>query len=130
MTVLEEKDAISELLAYYCFLLDGYRLSETPPPRAQPDRPTAARPRAGTHARQPAHDGGSDLVSVDAKTGYRLDERVTDAADEGELGEIYENERRLLYVACTRAREHLLLTGVKPVSEYLADLNRKRGASD
>jgi hypothetical protein len=51
-----------------------------------------------------------------------LDERVADAADEAELDDIYETERRLLYVACTRAREHLLLTGVSPVSEYLADL--------
>ena len=50
-----------------------------------------------------------------------LDERVADAADESELDDIYETERRLLYVACTRARDHLLLTGVKPASEYLAD---------
>lgn len=50
-----------------------------------------------------------------------LDERVADAADEAELDEIYETERRLLYVACTRAREHLLLTGVLPASEYLSD---------
>lgn len=50
-----------------------------------------------------------------------LDERVADAADEAELDEIYETERRLLYVACTRAREHLVLTGVRPVSEYLLD---------
>jgi hypothetical protein len=51
-----------------------------------------------------------------------LDERVADAADEAELDDIYETERRLLYVACTRAREHLLLTGVVPTSEYLRDL--------
>jgi hypothetical protein len=50
-----------------------------------------------------------------------LDERIADAADEAELDDIYETERRLLYVACTRAREHLLLTGVHPTSEYLAD---------
>jgi hypothetical protein len=50
-----------------------------------------------------------------------LDERVADAADEAELDDIYETERRLLYVACTRARERLLLTGVNPISEYLAD---------
>jgi hypothetical protein len=50
-----------------------------------------------------------------------LDARVADAADEAELDDIYETERRLLYVACTRAREHLLLTGVSPTSEYLAD---------
>lgn len=52
-----------------------------------------------------------------------LDERVADAADEAELDEIYETERRLLYVACTRAREHLLLTGVSPASEYLSDFH-------
>jgi ATP-dependent exoDNAse (exonuclease V) beta subunit len=39
----------------------------------------------------------------------------------GLLDDIYETERQLLYVACTRAREHLLLTGVMPTSEYLAD---------
>jgi len=50
-----------------------------------------------------------------------FDERISDAADEAELDDIYETERRLLYVACTRAREHLLLTGVTPASEYLAD---------
>jgi hypothetical protein len=56
-----------------------------------------------------------------------LDERVADAADEAELDDIYEMERRLLYVACTRAREHLLLTGVAPTSEYLADLTSDLG---
>lgn len=57
-----------------------------------------------------------------------LDERVADAADEAELDDIYEPERRLLYVACTRAREHLLLTGVTPTSEYLADFAAVGGA--
>jgi len=56
-----------------------------------------------------------------------LDERVADAADEAELDDIYETERRLLYVACTRAREHLLLTGVAPTSEYLADFTSDNG---
>ena len=50
-----------------------------------------------------------------------LDERVADAADEAELDDIYETECRLLYVACTRAGEHLLLAGMLPASEYLAD---------
>jgi ATP-dependent exoDNAse (exonuclease V) beta subunit len=49
------------------------------------------------------------------------------AADEAELDDIYETERRLLYVACTRAREHLLLTGISPVSEYLNDLQTMAG---
>jgi len=55
-----------------------------------------------------------------------LDERAADAADEAELDDIYETERRLLYVACTRAREHLLVTGVAPGSEYLNDLSGHR----
>jgi ATP-dependent exoDNAse (exonuclease V) beta subunit len=46
---------------------------------------------------------------------------VADEADEAELDDIYETERRLLYVACTRAREHLLLTRVAPTSEYLGN---------
>lgn len=53
-----------------------------------------------------------------------LDERVADAADEVELDDIYETERRLLYVACTRARDSLLVTGMKPGSEFLSDLAR------
>ena len=51
-----------------------------------------------------------------------LDERVGDAADEAELDDVYETERRLLYVACTRAREHLMVTSVTPGSENLNDL--------
>jgi hypothetical protein len=51
-----------------------------------------------------------------------LDERVSDAADEAELDDIYETERRLLYVACTRARDRLLVSGVAPGSEFLTDL--------
>ena len=51
-----------------------------------------------------------------------LDDRIEDAADEAEMDDIYETERRLLYVACTRARERLMVCGVAPASEYLADL--------
>jgi ATP-dependent exoDNAse (exonuclease V) beta subunit len=54
-----------------------------------------------------------------------LEARVAGAADEAKLDDIHETERRLLYVACTRAREHLLLTGVSPVSEYPADRKAK-----
>ena len=42
--------------------------------------------------------------------------------DEAELEEVYNTERHLLYVACTRARDFLLVTGVKPGSEFLGDL--------
>jgi hypothetical protein len=51
-----------------------------------------------------------------------LEARIAEAADEGELDDIYETERQLLYVACTRARERLLVTGVTPGSEFLKDL--------
>ena len=49
-------------------------------------------------------------------------ERINAIGDETDLKEVYDTERHLLYVACTRARDHLLVTSVKPSSEFLADL--------
>lgn len=40
----------------------------------------------------------------------------------GDLHEVYETERHLLYVACTRARDYLLVTGVEPISEFVDDM--------
>jgi len=51
-----------------------------------------------------------------------LQERVETVADETELDEVYETERHLFYVACTRARDQLLVSGVTPVSEFFADI--------
>lgn len=51
-----------------------------------------------------------------------LQARLEDVADDAELEEIYDTERHLLYVACTRARDRLMVSGVKPVSEFLDDL--------
>jgi superfamily I DNA/RNA helicase len=51
-----------------------------------------------------------------------LQSRIESVADDADLEEFYETERHLLYVACTRARDHLLVTGVEPVSEFLEDL--------
>lgn len=51
-----------------------------------------------------------------------LQERIETVGDEGDLQEVYETERQLLYVACTRARDFLLVTGVRPASEFLDDL--------
>jgi len=59
-----------------------------------------------------------------------LDERVADAADEAELDDIYETERRLLYVACTRARDRLFVSGVRPGSEFLMDVRGQTAADD
>lgn len=49
-------------------------------------------------------------------------ERIETLGDEADLEEIYNTERHLLYVACTRARDHLLITSVEPASEFLDDL--------
>jgi len=51
-----------------------------------------------------------------------LQSRIESVGDEADLEEVYNTERHLLYVACTRARDHLLVTGVKPASEFLADM--------
>ena len=50
-----------------------------------------------------------------------LQERIETVGDDADLQEVYDTERHLLYVACTRARDHLLVTGVEPVSEFLDD---------
>lgn len=51
-----------------------------------------------------------------------LQERIETVADDSDLEEVYNTERHLLYVACTRARDQLLVTGVDPVSEFIGDL--------
>ena len=51
-----------------------------------------------------------------------LQSRLEDLGDQGDLDEVYASERQLLYVACTRARERLWVSGVAPESEFLADL--------
>ena len=53
-----------------------------------------------------------------------LEERIRTIGDHADLEDLYNTERHLLYVACTRARDHLLITGVDPVSEFLEDLSR------
>ena len=51
-----------------------------------------------------------------------LQSRIESIADEADLEEVLDTERHLLYVACTRARDRLLVTGVDPGSEFLDDL--------
>jgi hypothetical protein len=51
-----------------------------------------------------------------------LQARVEAVADEVDLDDVYETERQLLYVACTRARDRLFVSGVTPASEFLKDL--------
>jgi superfamily I DNA/RNA helicase len=49
-------------------------------------------------------------------------ERIETVGDDADLREVYDTERHLLYVACTRARDFLLVTAVSPASEFLDDL--------
>lgn len=58
-----------------------------------------------------------------------LQERIETVSDDADLEEIYDTERYLLYVACTRARERLLVTAVAPTSEFLDDFMRT-GSTD
>jgi superfamily I DNA/RNA helicase len=55
-----------------------------------------------------------------------LQERIENVGDDGDLQEVYNTERQLLYVACTRARDRLSVSGVEPVSEFLGDLAAPR----
>jgi superfamily I DNA/RNA helicase len=50
-----------------------------------------------------------------------LQERIEEIGDSGDLQEVYDTERHLLYVACTRARDFLLVSGVVPASEFIED---------
>lgn len=51
-----------------------------------------------------------------------LQSRIESVGDDGDLQEVYDTERQLLYVACTRGLDQLSITGVDPASEFLDDL--------
>jgi len=51
-----------------------------------------------------------------------LQTRIESVTDNADLEDVYETERHLLYVACTRARDWLLVTGVGAGSEFLEDI--------
>lgn len=112
--------------------------------RPQLDRARSAIAAAGLEVREvgdPATDAGSaaqigtmhlakgiefKAVAVMAcdEDVLRLRQRVDTAADQADLDEIYDTERQLFYVACTRARDRLMVSGVAPASEFLEDLGR------
>jgi superfamily I DNA/RNA helicase len=56
-----------------------------------------------------------------------LQERIETVVDDSDLEEVYNTERHLLYVACTRARDQLLVTSADPASEFLDDLRLPAG---
>jgi len=51
-----------------------------------------------------------------------LQARIETVVDDSDLEEVYNTERHLLYVACTRARDHLMVSGIEPASEFLDDM--------
>lgn len=51
-----------------------------------------------------------------------LQARIESVTDESDLEDVYNTERHLLYVACTRARDHLLVASAAPASEFIDDL--------
>jgi mRNA-degrading endonuclease RelE of RelBE toxin-antitoxin system len=53
---------------------------------------------------------------------YDLQERIETVGDDADLQEVYDTERHLLYVACMRARDHLLVTSGEVPSKFLDDL--------
>ena len=53
-----------------------------------------------------------------------LQERIETVVDDADLEDVYNTERQLLYVACTRPREYLLVSGVAPASEFIDDLRK------
>lgn len=55
-------------------------------------------------------------------------ERLSAIGDLGEMQAAFDTERHLLYVACTRARDRLLITGLEPGSEFLEDLDTCQGS--
>jgi ATP-dependent exoDNAse (exonuclease V) beta subunit len=48
--------------------------------------------------------------------------RIENIPEDADLEEVYDSERRLLYVACTRTHDHLSVTGVRSASEFPDDL--------
>jgi len=49
-------------------------------------------------------------------------ERIKAITDDSDLDEVVNTERHLLYVACTRARDHLLISCGNTCSEFIEDL--------
>jgi len=106
-------------------------------PRAQAAAERAGFPFGVLDARIETHHGRLSLMTMHLAKGLEfravavmacdeevipLQSRIESAADESDLEDVYGTERHLLYVACTRARDYLLVTGVSPASEFLQDL--------
>lgn len=58
------------------------------------------------------------VIACDADA-LPLRSRIEVVGEAADLEDVYTTERQLLYVACSRAREHLLISGVEPASRFL-----------
>jgi len=109
----------------------AFGLTATPSPdwgegsgrRTQRQDRNDGRPRHDRHdaSREGAEFRAVAVMACDYEV-LPLQERIETVSDDADLEEVYNTERHLLYVACTRARDHLIVTGVDPASEFLDDL--------
>ncbi len=68
-------------------------------------------------------DGSVTAHADPAQSALRPPDHVLESVgDQGDLREVYDTERHLLYVACTRARDDLLVASAEYPSELLDDL--------
>jgi len=74
----------------------------------------ACQPVGGPPAPGGVTTGDDEIIPLQA--------RIETVTDDSDLKEVYNTERHLLYVASTRARDHLLVSGVESASEFLDDL--------
>ena len=73
-------------------------------------RPTSGRvPVSTMHLAKGLEFRGVVVMACDDEV-IPLQERIETVGDDADLQEVYDTERHLLYVACTRARDHLLVT--------------------
>lgn len=76
----------------------------------------------------PRHDNmdldwptGADRTKMQTSDSFPLQDRIENVGD-ADSKEVYDTERHLLDVASTRARDHLVASGVAPASEFLHDM--------
>lgn len=100
--------------------LDEARLEHVELVGGQGQRPSRAA-LATMHQAKGSEFRAVAVMACDA-TVLPSEARLLQANHEAALDEVFATERHLLYVAATRAREALWISGVRPVSEFLADL--------
>ena len=111
--------------------------SEEQPPRAQAAAATAELPTAPLNPRGVPVGDHASICTMHLAKGLEfravvvmacddevlpLQSRIESVSEHSELEEVYCTERHLLYVACTRARDQMVVTSAAPGSEFLDDL--------